>query len=129
GINYLEKIQIPHLPSIYGAMLAGVRYVLMGAGIPMKVPGVLDRYVNHQPATYPISVTGAQEPVMLTFDPRTVIDTDLPPLHRPAFLAIISSDVLAQTLARRANGHVDGFIVESPVAGGHNAPPRGPLTI
>jgi nitronate monooxygenase len=24
GINYLEKIQVPHLPSIYGAMLAGV---------------------------------------------------------------------------------------------------------
>ena len=34
GINYLEKIQPPHLPSIYGAMLAGVSYVLMGAGIP-----------------------------------------------------------------------------------------------
>src|ERR1700674_2860027 len=24
GINFLEKIQIPHLPSLYGAMLAGV---------------------------------------------------------------------------------------------------------
>ena len=23
GINYLEKVQLPHLPSIYGAMLAG----------------------------------------------------------------------------------------------------------
>jgi nitronate monooxygenase len=43
GINYLEKVQIPHLPSLYGAMLAGVGYVLMGAGIPLHVPGVLDR--------------------------------------------------------------------------------------
>ncbi len=43
GINYLEKIQIPHLASLYGAMLAGVDYVLMGAGIPFRVPGVLDR--------------------------------------------------------------------------------------
>ena len=42
GINYLEKIQLPHLPSIYGAMLAGVDYVLMGAGIPLKIPGALD---------------------------------------------------------------------------------------
>ena len=25
GINFLEKIQMPHLPSLYGAMLAGVR--------------------------------------------------------------------------------------------------------
>ena len=36
GINYLEKIQIPHLPQIYGAMLAGVEYILMGAGIPTR---------------------------------------------------------------------------------------------
>ena len=34
GINYLEKIQPPHLVAIYGAMLAGVGFVLMGAGIP-----------------------------------------------------------------------------------------------
>ena len=34
GINYLEKIQFPHLASIYGALLAGVDYILMGAGIP-----------------------------------------------------------------------------------------------
>src|ERR1035438_720915 len=54
GINYLEKIQIPHLPQIYGAMLAGVDYILMGAGIPTKIPGVLDNYVNHQAATYPL---------------------------------------------------------------------------
>ena len=42
GINYLEKIQLPTLPSLYGAMLAGVDYVLMGAGIPRAIPGVLD---------------------------------------------------------------------------------------
>ncbi|HTV02875.1 MAG TPA: hypothetical protein VMF13_20165, partial [Luteitalea sp.] len=39
GINYLEKIQTPHLPSIYGALLAGVDVVLMGAGIPLRIPG------------------------------------------------------------------------------------------
>ncbi|MBL8874628.1 MAG: nitronate monooxygenase, partial [Phycisphaerae bacterium] len=26
GINFLEKIQLPTLPSLYGAMLAGVNY-------------------------------------------------------------------------------------------------------
>lgn len=31
-------------------------------------------------------------------------------------------------LMRRSNGKVDGFIVEGPTAGGHNAPPRGNLT-
>ena len=46
----------------------------------------------------------------------------LPPLPRPGFLVIISSDVLAASLARIEG--VDGFIVEGPTAGGHNAPPR-----
>jgi nitronate monooxygenase len=42
GINYLEKIQLPTLPSLFGAMLAGVDYVLVGAGIPVAIPGILD---------------------------------------------------------------------------------------
>jgi nitronate monooxygenase len=37
--------------------------------------------------------------------------------------------VLALTLHRRANGRVDGFIVEAPTAGGHNAPPRGTMQL
>jgi NAD(P)H-dependent flavin oxidoreductase YrpB (nitropropane dioxygenase family) len=28
-------------------------------------------------------------------------------------------------LAKKANGRIDGFVVEGPTAGGHNAPPRG----
>ncbi len=131
GINYLEKIQTPHLPAIYGAMLAGVHYVLMGAGIPLRIPGVLDLFVNHEPATYPLTVTGAgaDDVTMLSFDPKAVVGLTTPPLVRPQFLAIIASDVLALTLQRRANGRVDGFIVEGPTAGGHNAPPRGALQL
>ena len=45
GINYLEKIQLPTLPSVYGAMLAGVDYILMGAGIPRWWDQLADRYV------------------------------------------------------------------------------------
>ncbi len=33
------------------------------------------------------------------------------------------------SLARRGGGGVDGFVVEGPTAGGHNAPPRGPQTL
>jgi nitronate monooxygenase len=36
GINFLEKIQLPTLASLYGAMLGGVDYILMGAGIDRK---------------------------------------------------------------------------------------------
>jgi nitronate monooxygenase len=90
---------------------------------------VLDRFVHHEPATYPLLVTGAQDgdDTTLTFDPRALMNVDLPPLKRPTFLAIVSSHVLAATLLKRSNGVVDGFVVEGPTAGGHNAPPRGKL--
>src|SRR3974390_873436 len=39
GVNYLEKIQLPTLPSLYGAMLAGVDYILRGPGSPRPIPG------------------------------------------------------------------------------------------
>lgn len=131
GINYLEKIQLPHLPSIYGAMLAGVDYVLMGAGIPLRIPGVLERFVTHEQATYLLTVTDAQpgDDTTVTFTPREFMERDLPPLRHPKFLAIIASNTLATTMVKKANGRVDGFVIENSSAGGHNAPPRGKLQL
>lgn len=131
GINYLEKIQIPHLPSIHGAMLAGVDFILMGAGIPLQIPGVLDRLASHQAVEYPLHVIGSREgdDTTLHFDPRDYAQCELPPLRRPAFLAIVSSNTLATTMLRKANGKVDGLIIETRTAGGHNAPPRGKLQL
>src|SRR5471030_434863 len=93
GINYLEKIQPTHLVSIYGAMLAGVDYVIMGAGIPMRIPGVLDALAQHETATYPLTVTGALDgnDTTITLTPRDYMERDLPPLTRPAFLAVVTS--------------------------------------
>ena len=128
GINYLEKIQLPHLPSLYGALLAGVGVVIMGAGIPLEIPGVLDALVQHRPASYPVAVTGAPggAVVRTRFDPADFIEPGAPPpeLTRPLFWPIVSTDRLAAIIRRRANGPVDGFVVEGPRAGGHNAPPR-----
>ena len=131
GINYLEKVQLPHLPSIYGAMLAGVGYILMGAGVPIRIPGVLDRFTNHQSATYPLQVTGANEDDdrMMAFTPREFIGPKPPPLARPKFLPIIASNTLATTMLKKADGKVDGFVIEGYTAGGHNAPPRGKLQL
>ncbi len=131
GINYLEKIQAPTLPSIFGAMLAGVDYVLMGAGIPRAIPGILDQLSEGSAVELPVYVEGAErgEKHVTRFDPVLFCNGQVPWLERPKFLAIISSATLAMMLARKATGHVDGFIVEGPTAGGHNAPPRGPLQL
>lgn len=131
GINFLEKVQLPHLASIYGAMLAGVSYVLMGAGIPLQIPGILDAFAGHRPAEYKVTVTGAAADVdtRARFDPADYSDGPLPQLTRPRFLAVVSSNTLAATMLRRASGAVDGFVIENPAAGGHNAPPRGKLQL
>ena len=138
GINLLEKVQTPTLATLFGAMLAGVDYVLMGAGIPRFIPGVLDALARGEPVELKIDVedSDAAENFVSQFSPEEFIALDgaagsasVPQLKRPKFFAIVSSATLAMTLARKSNGRVDGFIVEMPVAGGHNAPPRGPLQL
>ncbi len=134
GINYLEKIQLPHLASIYGALLAGVAVVIMGAGIPLAIPGVLTALCEHESAEYPVNVTGVDgknEIYKTVFDPSQFIEGSFAPktLQRPDFIPIVSSEALASILLRKATGAIDGFIVEGNLAGGHNAPPRGRVTL
>jgi nitronate monooxygenase len=133
GLNLLTKVQMPNLPSLYGAMLAGVDVVIMGAGIPREIPGALDALAEHGAARLRFDIEGLprEEVEYLTFDPSCCTTAGLreSPLRRPAFLAVVSAASLAATLARKSNGRVDGFVVESPTAGGHNAPPRGELRL
>ena len=128
GINYLEKIQLPTLPALYGAMLAGVDYVLMGAGIPKHIPGILDRLAEGAAVELHLRVDATDDDEFVAhFDPVEFTNGEVPWLHRPKFLAIVASSTLATMLARKSNGRVDGFVVEGPTAGGHNAPPRGKM--
>ena len=131
GINFLEKIQFPTLASIFGAMLANVNYVLMGAGIPRSIPGVLDRLARGETVELKIDIEGALpgEEFHSKFDPAAFCGGRAPVLKRPEFLGIVASATLAMTLARKSSGQVNGFIVEGETAGGHNAPPRGPMQL
>jgi len=132
GLNLLEKVQMPTMASLYGAMLAGVTFVIMGAGIPMQIPGILDELAGHHAVSYRLDVQGAgkEDDYRLHFDPQAIfpgVMEKIGRLTRPRFLPIISSLVLAKVLIKRATGRIDGFVIEAPTAGGHNAPPRGPL--
>ncbi len=134
GINLLEKVQLPNMASLYGAMLAGVSVVIIGAGIPIQIPGILDNLTAHQPVSYRVDVeeAGQDDQYRLHFDPEAVfpgISVQVGPLQRPYFFPIISSVVLGQALLKRATGKIDGFVIEMPTAGGHNAPPRGALNL
>lgn len=126
GINYLEKIQAPTIASLYGAALAGVDYVLIGAGIPRAIPGILDRLAAGLPVEMRVDVkkATADDDPYIRFDPAEYAGGVPPPIKRPLFLAIVSSHILGTLLTRNPETSVDGFIIEGPSAGGHNAPPR-----
>lgn len=127
GINLLTKVQRPNLATLYGAMLAGVDVVLMGAGIPREIPAVLAALAEQRPASLRLDLVGkSTEPEeRITLDPRAYWEAPPPPLRRPLFLPIVASNSLATLLARKGGGAIDGFVIEGPTAGGHNAPPRG----
>lgn len=129
GVNYLEKIQIATLPSLWGAMLAGAGAVCMGAGLPRAIPRALDGLARGEVVELDLDVLegGRRGRERLAFDPRRY-GASPPTLRRPDFLGIVSSATAAAVLVRRCEGRVDGLVVEAPSAGGHNAPERGRST-
>lgn len=132
GINLLTKVPLPNLSVLYGAMHAGVDVILMGAGIPRDIPGALDKMAKREPAALRIDVVGAQagDPEQwMRFDPGEYASETTGPIARPAFFPIVASHSLATMMARKASGSIQGFVIEGPTAGGHNAPPRGPKHI
>lgn len=130
GVNYLEKTQMATPSAVYGAMLAGVDYVLMGAGVPTEIPDLLDAFAAGRRGEVTITIQGAGESAttVTSLDPKGLfgVHAELP---RPKFLAIVSSNMLATYLARETRTRPDGFVVEGLAAGGHSARPRGPLTL
>jgi NAD(P)H-dependent flavin oxidoreductase YrpB (nitropropane dioxygenase family) len=124
GMNLLTKVQVPTAPTLLGAILADADYVVMGAGVPTHIPGALARLADGEPVDMPLDVVGDEPSTRrLRFVPERYLPSRA--LHAPKFLGVVSSHVLATALAKRSNGPVEGFVVERPNAGGHNAPPRG----
>lgn len=132
GVNYLEKIQMATAPAAYGAMLAGVDYLLVGAGIPAQIPALLDALAANKAAELSVTVEvpeGRQESETTRFDPVAAFGPGVPRPQRPKLLAIVSSAVLAAYLARSPATRPDGYVLETAEAGGHSAPPRGKMQL
>ncbi|WP_238146588.1 nitronate monooxygenase [Ornithinimicrobium murale] len=129
GINCLEKVQMATPTALFGAVLAGVDYVLMGAGIPREIPRLLTEISAGRPGRITADVLGGRIKRHIEVDPVDLLGDSLPAMRRPDFLAIVSADALANYLYRDPEIRPDGFVVEGPVAGGHSAPPRGKMQL
>jgi NAD(P)H-dependent flavin oxidoreductase YrpB (nitropropane dioxygenase family) len=123
GMNILEKIQLAIPAQLYGAMLANVDYILIGAGIPAQVPHLLNEISQGNKVAMKVDVADTKEKHYLHFDPRT-LGLDNFPIKRPLFLAIVTSHALVAYLNKDEETKPDGYVIEYHVAGGHNAPPR-----
>lgn len=120
GVHYHDRVQLPLLPALYGALLAGVDYVLVSGRRAHRVPAALDRLIQHEPADLALDIADNEGASGLTcgFDPALFGAGPPPALRRPRFLAIVSSPEHAATVLLRANSHVDGFVLEGkPPAG------------
>jgi len=126
SINYLEKIAFPHVHALYGAIMGGVDIITMGAGIPLQIPGLINDIVEGNDCSYSVPVSGTNiKSSAIKFSPEQFFGEKIKGLKKPKFLPIISSNLLANLFLKKSpQGSVDGFVVEEPTAGGHNAPPR-----
>jgi NAD(P)H-dependent flavin oxidoreductase YrpB (nitropropane dioxygenase family) len=122
-MNILEKIQLAIPAQLYGAMLADVDYILIGAGIPAQIPHLLNEISIGKKVAMKVEVADTKDKHYLHFDP-TILGIDNFPIKRPQFLAIVSSHALVAYLNKDEETKPDGFVIEYHVAGGHNAPPR-----
>jgi NAD(P)H-dependent flavin oxidoreductase YrpB (nitropropane dioxygenase family) len=130
GINLLRKIEMPLPWVLLGALLAGVDYVLVGAGNPAEIPHLLRSLSRGQDVELGIRAQGVRSqdpPVTVRCSPRALLGDVADTVGaEPRFLAIVASTDLAVGLADDPETRPFGFVVEGPSAGGHNAPPRGP---
>ncbi|MBU2530278.1 MAG: nitronate monooxygenase [Elusimicrobia bacterium] len=126
GINFLRKVERPLLWILYGAMLADVDYVVVGAGNPSHLPGMIRSLADHKPTVLPLKVHGvnsASGEFFAKIEPSSFIGNNRAALPKPKFLAIVSSLTLADALYSNFETRPYGFVIEGPEAGGHNAAP------
>ncbi len=132
GINFLRKIEIPLPFGLLGAMLAGVDYILIGAGNPSEMPALVRALSRGEDVQFGVRAQGLRSddaPVSVRCSPTELLGDAGRGLNVPRFLAIVASLDLAAGLAGDPSTRPFGFVVEGPSAGGHNAPPRGPRRV
>src|SRR5690606_26721423 len=122
GINLMAKLKRFTLAAMYGAMLAGVDAVFMGAGIPIEEAGELRKLADGQPARLRLEVDMSAAPqgtadLFYELDPANLVSQPRK-LRRPDFYPIVSSDLLARILAKKLpEACIAGWVIEGPTAG------------
>ena len=114
GANFLNKIEWAQLPTLYGAMLAGVDVILIGAGFPREIPEILSLFTSGNDGKMSVSVSDKKYSIV--FSPQRYGKSEV---KRPVFLGVVGNHLGVKGLP-----NADGYVFEGPIAGGHNPPAR-----
>jgi len=131
GANVMWKCALTALPSIYGAMLAGVDALLCGAGVPMELPDIVRKMRAGEDLTYePLHGTETNARFSIASD---CAEAHLCEIAPPRLIPILSNYAFPKRVLdiwnRQFNGiRPDAFVLENHKAGGHNAYPRNKET-
>lgn len=126
GINVMWKCALTVLPSIYGAMLAGVDVLLCGAGVPMELPDMVVKLRRGEDLSYE-PLTGGTTHVHLEIaqdKPEAHLSRFAPPKMIPILSNFAFPKRLLDTWQKTYGVAPFAFVLENHAAGGHNAPPR-----
>ena len=126
GINVMWKLAVTALPTIYGAMLAGVDALLCGAGVPMELPDILAKLRAGENLEYrPLTGTGTNAALEVEADGvADLLSAQSEPWMMPILSNFAFCTRLLDTWKTKYNTEPAAFILENHTAGGHNAPPR-----
>lgn len=135
GVNILEKIQLPIIYNLLGAIWAGAEAIIVGAGLPIQIPEVINAILERREIRYKLAAAGdcrGQEFFMKLdlerlFRGISVKSKDRVNklfLQRPWFFPIVTLPAAAKIMLDKVEDGITGFVVEERIAGGHNAPPR-----
>jgi len=127
GINIMWKITFDVLPTIYGALLAGIDAIIGGAGVPMELLEIVEKLrrgedLYYSPLYSTTSTVGFKQDGMSEY----LSQFDLPMLV-PIFSNYTFSKKIVDVWTKKHGRKPDFIVLEDYNAGGHNAPARNKI--
>lgn len=116
GVHYHDSARLALLPSLFGALLAGVDFLLVSASGVAAVQPALRRLLAHESAALDVTLTDTDR-LTCGFDPHSLGSGHSPALRAPILLAVCETVDEAESVLTGA-GFDGGFIVQAPSGAG-----------
>lgn len=137
GVNLMWELSQAFLPYLYGALLANAKYIMVGAGIPRNLAGIVTDLCHHCATDRELTVSlvdnakglGYLSSYKIQFDPSKYVEGNPPMIELPTVAPIISSNILIRVVSELLQEYdpkkVAVYAELPDNSGGHHMNPRG----